>query len=71
MSKIKLKYYIKERNNPQTGTYYVAEGLLTKKAAKAQEVTLYGQNIMRPYDTKEEYEAAISELEKRGEKVHV
>lgn len=35
-----MKFYIKERHNPQLGVYYKAEGKLSKKRAKEKEEAL-------------------------------
>lgn len=59
--KSQLLYYIKERHNPQLGVYFIACGQMTKKAAKAAENAIYGYNVMRSFDTQEEYEAACKE----------
>lgn len=48
-----MKYYIKERHNPQIGIYYVAMGPMSVKEAQSRENTLYGNNIMRGYGLKE------------------
>ena len=63
------KFYIKERHNPQLGVYYVAEGALSKTAAKRKTSPGYGSNIMHAFDTKEEYEAEIAKLKSAGERV--
>ena len=68
-TKRSLKYWLKERHNPQTGVYYVKMGQMTKKAAKEYEDTLYGYNIMQPFDTEQQYIERISDLEKQGERV--
>lgn len=61
------KWYIKERINPQLKkAYFVGYGRLTKK--QAEEIvtsTLYGLNIMRIYGSKNEYQAALIELNAR------
>lgn len=67
--KMANKFYIKERHNPQIEVYYVAKGQLTKKDAKKEEGSLYGFNIMKFYDTKEEYENAIEKLKSVGARV--
>ena len=64
------KFYIKERDNPQLGTYYVAEGQLTKKDARAKERSLYGANYLHQYETEQEYNAAIEKLKKDGKRIH-
>jgi hypothetical protein len=46
-----LYFWIKERHNPQLGTYYVSLGQLTKAAAKKYEKESYGRNIMLPFKT--------------------
>jgi len=63
------KFWIKERHNPQTGIYYVACGQLTKNDARKNEKSLYGENIMHPFDTEEDYKKKISELQKSGERI--
>lgn len=64
------KYYcIKERQNPQLGTYFVVQGQLTVKEAKRHENPLYGYNHMHKFKTRAEYEAKINELKKSGERV--
>lgn len=61
-----MKYYIKERNNGQSKTYYVAEGQLSKKDAAKKENTLAGTNNMLPFETESEYLAKIEELKLKG-----
>ncbi len=64
------KYYIKERNNPQFDKpYYVPQGQLTKKEAKAKTEGVYGTNYMLEYNTEAEYNAAIEELREKGFKI--
>lgn len=62
-------FYIIERHNPQLGVYYILVGQITKKEALEYEDTLYGSAIMLRFETKEEYNAKISELRNSGEKV--
>jgi hypothetical protein len=64
-----LPYWIKERHNPQLGIYYVACGRLSKADAMKAERALYGDNIMRRFDTLEAYQARLDELRKAGERV--
>lgn len=64
-----MKYWIKERHNPQLGVYFVACGQMHAKAAKRNELQLYGSNIMHQFDTPAEYEARLQELVERGERV--
>lgn len=63
------KFWIKERNNGQTATYFVLCGRLFKKEARAKESTLAGFNVMHSFDTEEAYKARIAELKKAGEHV--
>jgi len=60
-----MKYYIKERHNPQTGVYYIACGKLFKKEANKMENSLYGFNIMIPFDTEQAYKGAIKKFNAR------
>jgi hypothetical protein len=62
------QYYIKERINPQLGTYYVACGQMSKAAARRSENPLYGENIMHSFETESAYLARIQELKRLGEK---
>lgn len=64
-----LKFWIKERHNPQLGVYFTPMGQMTIKAARNIENTLYGYNIMRSFDTEETYKAEIAYLKERGETV--
>lgn len=57
-----MKWWIKERNNPQTGTYYVREGRLSKRAAARMENTIYGSNRMLSFDTEAECAAEFDRL---------
>jgi hypothetical protein len=59
-------FWIKERYNPQLGTYYVACGQLSKTAAKKHLRPIYGNNIMHSFRTEESYKRRIAELEKAG-----
>lgn len=63
------QWWIKERYNPQLGVYHVACGQLSKTAAKAEERSLYGDNVMHAFDTEEAYNARLAELRKNGERV--
>jgi hypothetical protein len=66
-----MKYWwIKERQNPQLGTYYVACGKMPIKQARAAERgTLYGYNIMHKFRSFDLYQAKLDELRRDGEKV--
>jgi hypothetical protein len=60
---VRVKYYwIKQRHNPQLGTYYVPQGALPIKDAKAMERSIYGDNVMLRYASKEAYETAVRML---------
>jgi hypothetical protein len=61
---MKKKFWLRERLNPQTGTYWVLCGQITVKEAKAYEKTLYGDNVMHPFTTEAAYHAKIDELRK-------
>lgn len=63
------RFYIKQRHNPQLGTYYVACGRLSKREAKAKERSLFGDNTMLGFDTGEEYLEMLSSLRAAGEHV--
>lgn len=56
------KFWIKQRYNPQLGTYFVPMGQMSKTQALAHEVSLYGENVMLSFDTEKEYQAKIAEL---------
>lgn len=56
-----MKYYIKERHNPQLGVYYVALGQLSKKEVGRKERASYGMNVVTGY-TKAEYIAECRRL---------
>ncbi len=64
-----MKFWIKERDNPQLGTYWVACGQLSTAAAKRKESSLYGFNIMHRFDTEKAYKARLSKLRKSGERL--
>lgn len=66
---MKKSYYIKERHNPQLGTYYVRCGQMTKKEAKQHTTPGYGYNVMMEYKTEEEYQEAINTLVEKGERI--
>ncbi len=66
------KFYIKERHNPQfKQPYYVRMGqMLAIDAKKYEDLASYGTNYMLSYNTKEDYEKAISEFKQKGFSVH-
>lgn len=65
----KTYWWIEERENPQTGTYYVACGKLTNAQAKDKEKSLYGYNTMHKFLTEEAYNLEIDKLRNAGERV--
>lgn len=67
----RLQYWIKMRVNPQLGTYFIACGQMTKKAAKDAERTVYGFNVMHAFDTEEAYIGRIAELRAAGATVQI
>ena len=66
---MKKLFYVKERSNPQCGTYWVAEGQLSKAEAKAKTKTLYGSNTMHSFSTQELYAAFLAQLRADGKRV--
>jgi len=66
---MRKKFYIKERHNPQLGIAYYCMGQMTKKDAKKHEESLYGYNILLPYETEEEYKTATEKLKSEGKRV--
>jgi hypothetical protein len=67
--KMKKQFYIKERYNPQLGTYYVPCGQMTKTQAKSYEKPIYGDNIMHGFSTELEYLKEIKRLKDEGNKI--
>jgi hypothetical protein len=63
------KYWIKERRNPQLGTYYVACGQMSQTAARQYEKSIYGSSFMYGFDTESEYNSRLKELREDGETV--
>lgn len=67
----KVKWYLMERDNPQLGTYWVKKGALTRsEAPKKSSQCVYGGATYHVFDTEEEYNAKIAELEASGAKIH-
>lgn len=65
-----LSFWIKERHNPQLGTYYVAMGQMTVRAANRYvRITLYGDNIMHCFKSREEYDERLKGLRQSGAQV--
>lgn len=65
----KQPYWIKERHNPQLGTYYVGMGQLSKAAAKRYEAPLYGDNVMHRFDSEADYNKRLAALRQSGASV--
>lgn len=68
MRRYAKRFYLKKRNNLQSGIYYVAMGPMSAARAKKAEKSLAGFNEMIPFDTEAEYEAEIERLRKSGER---
>lgn len=64
-----MKFWIKERHNPQTGIYYVACGQLKVADAKRAERSLYGHNVMHAFPTQAAYDQRLAELRASGKRV--
>lgn len=62
-------YWIKERVNPQIGTYFVACGQMSKTEAKKHEDPMYGRNAMHKFGSKRAYNARLRQLAKEGKAV--
>lgn len=62
-------WWIKERHNPQLGVYFVPEGQLSKRAAKAAERAIYGSNYMCSFNSEKAYLARIAELKAAGHRI--
>ena len=70
MKRVKL-FYIGCRYNPQfSKPYYKAYGQLSKADAKRKEDCAYGSMSLTGYDSKEAYEAQITNLKNEGYSVH-
>lgn len=65
----KHPWWIKERYNPQLGTYYVGMGRMSKTAARRAENPLYGSNIMHCFDSQDAYDVRLRDLREAGERV--
>jgi len=64
-------YWIKQRDNPQLGTYYVPCGQMSKKEAKSHVSVRYGHNSMIECADFAAYEAKIKELKDSGQRVQI
>ena len=63
-------YWIKERFNPQLpDPYYVAYGNISATEAKKMEKSIYGDNHMLKFVSKEDYEKTLSSLRRKGMRV--
>lgn len=67
---MKKKFWLRQRINPQLGTYWVLCGQITVKEAKAYEKALYGDNVMHSFTTEAAYNAKIEELRKSNATIH-
>ncbi len=66
-----MKYYIKERHNPQFKyPYYIECGKISKKDADKMTNPIYGYNVMLSYKTEQEYNQAIAEIKSKGLQIH-
>lgn len=63
----KKRWWIKKRCNPQLPAYYAPYGRMSDAAAKRCEKSLYGGNVMLPFETEADYIAAIERLKQSGE----
>ena len=65
----KMKFWIKERINPQLKSpYYIFMGQMSVKDARAIEKgTLYGKNIMHGFASEDECLAEIERLERMAQ----
>jgi hypothetical protein len=56
-------FWIKERFNPQIGTYFTGMGRMSKTAAKKWEDNcLYGSDIMHRYDNESDYNKELAKV---------
>jgi hypothetical protein len=69
VSKTAKHWYLKQRFNPQLGTYWIKCGQIGKREAMSAENSLYGHNKMHGFATEAEYLAAIERLKSQGERV--
>lgn len=64
-----MPYWIKERNNPQLGVYYVAYGRMKVSEARSLSGPGYGSNTMHRFNSEEEYLYKLKELQAADESV--
>ena len=63
-------WWIKERENPQIGTYFVAMGQISIKMAKSCESKcLYSYAVMHRFVSKQAYDEKLASLKAAGERV--
>lgn len=62
MSKTAKKFWLKKRNNPQLGVYYIKLGQLSEREAKQHAASIYGHNEVIAFNTEKEYLDKIEEL---------
>ena len=55
-------WWIKQRHNPQLGVYYVGLGNLSVKEALKHENSLYGSNVILKFNSQEDYESKLIEV---------
>ena len=64
----RLSFWIMERINPQTGTYYKDCGQITVADARKKENCLYGMAIMHRFASEEAKNARVQELNAANER---
>ena len=65
----KEAFFIKERDNPQLGIYFVLMGKMPEKDAKKMERSAYGVNSIHRFETFKEYMIKVESLIKQGARV--
>lgn len=66
----KQKWWIKERDNPQLGRYFILCGQMGQRTAKQYETgSVYGRNIMHSFDTEDAYNERIQKLRDNNESI--
>lgn len=67
----KKSWWIKERENPQLGTYYVALGELSKSKARrsSRGRSIYGASRLIELKTEVDYLKALEKLKADGHKI--
>ncbi len=64
-----MPFWIKERDNPQLGKYFVACGEMSVSEAKKRNGSLYGSNTMHEFESHDLYRKRLQELHDAGERV--